>query len=65
LQGNTVAYNEGHTVKLQNKLVLKDAISDLPLVYFILFVVFFIVFLSFFLSIYVLINTFLPQMYSD
>ncbi|WJX30184.1 DNA (cytosine-5-)-methyltransferase [Trifolium repens] len=31
-EGNTVAYNEGHTVKLQNKLVLKDAISDLPLI---------------------------------
>ncbi|CAO2837185.1 unnamed protein product [Amaranthus hypochondriacus] len=27
---NTVAYNEGHTVKLENKLLLGDAISDLP-----------------------------------
>lgn len=30
LQRNTVAYNEGHTVKLENKLLLGDAISDLP-----------------------------------
>ncbi|WJX25975.1 DNA (cytosine-5-)-methyltransferase [Trifolium repens] len=29
-EGCTVAYNEGHTVQLQNKLILKDAISDLP-----------------------------------
>ncbi|CAJ2676163.1 DNA (cytosine-5)-methyltransferase CMT3-like [Trifolium pratense] len=29
-EGNTVAYNEGHTVKLQKILVLEDAISDLP-----------------------------------
>lgn len=27
---NTVAYNEGHTVELENKLFLGDAISDLP-----------------------------------
>lgn len=27
---NTVAYNEGHTVKLENKLFLGDAISDMP-----------------------------------
>lgn len=27
---NTVAYNEGHTVQLENKLLLGDAISDLP-----------------------------------
>jgi hypothetical protein len=42
LQSSTVAYNEGHTVQLQNKLILKDAISDLPSVYFILFIVFFV-----------------------
>ncbi|KAL2321334.1 hypothetical protein Fmac_030303 [Flemingia macrophylla] len=29
---NTVAYDEGQTVQLQKKLLLKDAISDLPLV---------------------------------
>ncbi|XP_045822705.1 DNA (cytosine-5)-methyltransferase CMT3-like isoform X2 [Trifolium pratense] len=29
-EGSTVAYNEGHTVHLQNKLILKDAIFDLP-----------------------------------
>ncbi|GAU22796.1 hypothetical protein TSUD_142360 [Trifolium subterraneum] len=29
-EGCTVAYNEGHTVQLQNKLILQDAISDLP-----------------------------------
>ncbi|KAJ7973784.1 Cytosine-specific methyltransferase [Quillaja saponaria] len=29
---NTVAYDEGHTVQLQQKLLLEDAISDLPLV---------------------------------
>ncbi|XP_021728853.1 DNA (cytosine-5)-methyltransferase CMT3-like [Chenopodium quinoa] len=27
---NTVAYNEGHTVQLENKLFLGDAISDMP-----------------------------------
>ncbi|BAU02932.1 hypothetical protein VIGAN_11252900 [Vigna angularis var. angularis] len=27
---NTVAYDEGHTVQLQRKLLLKEAISDLP-----------------------------------
>ncbi|KAF7819761.1 DNA (cytosine-5)-methyltransferase CMT3 [Senna tora] len=27
---NTVAYNEGHKVQLQKKLLLEDAISDLP-----------------------------------
>ncbi|KAL2940700.1 hypothetical protein RDABS01_029050 [Bienertia sinuspersici] len=27
---NTVAYNEGHTMQLENKLFLGDAISDLP-----------------------------------
>ncbi|XP_010415637.1 PREDICTED: DNA (cytosine-5)-methyltransferase CMT3-like isoform X2 [Camelina sativa] len=27
---NTVAYNEGHTVKLADKLLLEDIISDLP-----------------------------------
>ncbi|CAE5963589.1 unnamed protein product [Arabidopsis arenosa] len=31
-QGNTVAYDEGHTVKLADKLLLKDVISDLPAV---------------------------------
>ncbi|XP_010541913.1 PREDICTED: DNA (cytosine-5)-methyltransferase CMT3 [Tarenaya hassleriana] len=31
-EGNTVAYDEGHTVKLAEKLLLKDAISDLPAV---------------------------------
>ena len=30
MQINTVAYNEGHTVELENKLFLGDAISDLP-----------------------------------
>ncbi|XP_006300392.2 DNA (cytosine-5)-methyltransferase CMT3 [Capsella rubella] len=29
-EGNTVAYNVGHTVKLEDKLLLKDVISDLP-----------------------------------
>nr|AQM49845.1 chromomethylase 3 [Boechera holboellii] len=29
---NTVAYDEGHTVKLADKLLLKDVISDLPAV---------------------------------
>ncbi|XP_027357407.1 DNA (cytosine-5)-methyltransferase CMT3 [Abrus precatorius] len=29
---NTVAYDEGHNVQLQRKLLLEDAISDLPLV---------------------------------
>ncbi|KAL9311236.1 DNA (cytosine-5)-methyltransferase CMT3 [Arabidopsis thaliana] len=31
-QGNIVAYDEGHTVKLADKLLLKDVISDLPAV---------------------------------
>jgi len=34
LQTNTVAYDEGHKVQLQKKLLLADAISDLPPVYF-------------------------------
>jgi len=32
MQGNIVAYDEGHTVKLADKLLLKDVISDLPAV---------------------------------
>lgn len=32
MQRNTVAYDEGHTVKLADKLLLKDVISDLPAV---------------------------------
>lgn len=27
---NTVAFNEGHTVQLEDKLFLGDAISDMP-----------------------------------
>lgn len=30
LQGNVVAYDEGHPVQLERKLFLEDAISDLP-----------------------------------
>lgn len=30
MQRNTVAYNEGHTLKLENKLLLGEDISDLP-----------------------------------
>ena len=30
LEINTVAYNEGQKVQLQKKLLLEDAISDLP-----------------------------------
>ncbi|XP_021898698.1 DNA (cytosine-5)-methyltransferase CMT3 isoform X1 [Carica papaya] len=29
-ESNTVAYDEGHTVKLEKKLLLADALSDLP-----------------------------------
>lgn len=31
-EGNTVAYEEGVQAQLENKLFLKDAISDLPAV---------------------------------
>lgn len=32
MQGNTVAYDEGGPVQLERKLLLEDAISDLPAV---------------------------------
>ena len=32
MQKNTVAHDEGHNLKLEEKLLLKDAISDLPAV---------------------------------
>ncbi|XP_004513047.1 DNA (cytosine-5)-methyltransferase CMT3 isoform X2 [Cicer arietinum] len=31
-ESSTVAYNEGHNVQLQRKLLLEDAISDLPMI---------------------------------
>jgi len=36
MQKNTVAHDEGHNLKLEEKLLLKDAISDLPIVRFII-----------------------------
>lgn len=32
IQMNTVAHDEGHNLKLEGKLLLTDAISDLPAV---------------------------------
>lgn len=32
MQTCTVAYNEGHNIELERKLLLEDAISDLPAV---------------------------------
>jgi hypothetical protein len=33
---NTVAHDEGHNLNLEEKLLLEDAISDLPAVCFII-----------------------------
>ena len=36
MQKNTVAHDEGHNLKLEEKLLLKDAIFDIPAVCFII-----------------------------
>lgn len=41
MQRNTVAYDEGQQVELARKLLLQDAISDLPSVCFIFIVIFY------------------------
>ena len=42
MQKNTVAYDEGHNLKLEEKLLLKDAIFDVPAVFFLLLAPFYI-----------------------
>lgn len=46
-EGNTVAYEEGVQAQLENKLFLKDAISDLPALSYISCLCFYIIFAAF------------------